>query len=553
MSSEPKAWRARLLAVCRVSDPAWLRFGRSGSIAFLIAGCLAIVAWHGLIPDIPTDMYKAHRLGFGEGDTASRGWRGMGFVPKRAVKYWYFLYYTGRFPITTERLASDLVWEERAARRMLEQRGVNAVADTLDQDASAVGQAYRAADPRLEMEDHSFLTTGDLAKVFLLYPDVWLHGVPREARLRTFNRLLGAASLLALFVSLSLIHHRLLGSVLVAVLASNPFQWVELYYRNNVFGYPIAVASLMLALHAPMIFTRWRSPLAYLVPLVSGVFLACVREVRTEPALVILSVAGIYLFLGGSWTRRGLLIGVLALSFATTTTLWERYWSAKFQEAHNIVTFQGGKAFDGAWNAHHAFWHSIWCGLGDFGQEHGFHWYDKSAYRFAVPKMNRRFGTDYKIGEGHRLLNYYTSARKHRIKPETLPEYSIVLRERVLRIIRNRPLWYAGVLGKRVVRVFTQITPIRLRIGAYFVDVPFSAWLFIPAFLGLAVLRSWSQLKFLAFYLPTSLSSILVYSGHGMTYNAAFHLSLFAVVVCWLTHAATALVAGGRGRLRAGS
>lgn len=71
------------------------------------------------------------------------------------------------------------------------------------------------------------LRTGDLGKIFLLYPDAWLNGTPKRATIRAFNRGLGVASLVALFVSFALLHHRLFGVALVAVLGSNPYQVVE--------------------------------------------------------------------------------------------------------------------------------------------------------------------------------------------------------------------------------------------------------------------------------------------------------------------------------------
>ncbi len=50
-------------------------------------------------------------------------------------------------------------------------------------------------------------------------------------------------------------------------------------------------------------------------------------------------------------------------------------------------------------------------------------------------------------------------------------------------------------------------------------------------------------MKRLGFYLPASLSCILVYAGFTMTFNSAFHLVLFAVIVCWTANAASALLA----------
>ena len=201
-----------------------------------------------------------------------------------------------------------------------------------------------------------------------------------------------------------------------------------------------------------------------------------------------------------------------------------------------------GTTFDGDWNAHHAFWHSIWWGLGDFGRDKGYWNEDRMAYRYGIPRVNLRFGKSYKYTPGRYTLdNYYTPQRKHRVKPETLPEYGIVMRDKVVGDIVDDPLWYAGILAKRVQWAFDKATPMRVAIGTRYFDIPFTAWLFLPMLAWLAYLRRWDQLKLLAFYLPTSLSTILVFGRGSMAFNAGFHMVAFAVLVCWLAHGATGL------------
>lgn len=521
-SGESKPWGERVRAVFNVSDPARLRLGRRGSIVFLISGCLLIGFWQGI--------YIENR---GDLDRTYRRHTGQGIYQKRAQGYFYFLYYTGKFPITTGRSAASLIWNGEAARAALRGGSRDKVWDRTKAPPDAGPAARRLRHPRLKMEDYAYLRTGDLAKIFLLYPHAWYYGTPKRAKLIAFNRLLGVASLLALFISFSLLGHRVFGSALVALLGSNPYQLIELYLRNNVFGYPIAVASLMLALHAPIILAKRPSRMVYLLPLVSGAFLASVREVRTEPALIVLSVAALYVFAPGAWRRRLILLGTLALSYAASAQLWHQYWEYKFEEAHAIVSRQGGVTFDGRWNHHHAVWHSIWCGLGDFSRSRGYFYSDRAAYRYGIPEVNRRYGTHYRLSPRSRLLRTRDESGKHRIKPETLEEYSTVLRDKILGDIWEDPIWYLSVLARRTIRVFTVTTPVRLGFGAQHVDIPFSAWLFLPALLGLVTLRLWDQALLLAFYLPTSLTAILVYSGGGVALHSAFHLVLFALVVSW--------------------
>lgn len=502
---------SQLRPLLEVGDPPPLRFGRLGSVAFLVVGSLLIVAWQAVSIGAADQLDDSYRF-----DKNRRG-----IYQKRIQRYFYFHYYTGLFPITTVRPLEKLPEDAEFARRLV-----------------ARGNTF------LRMEDYAFLQTGDFGKIFLLYPHAWWTGSPKNVSLQTFNRILGVGGLVLLFVVLSLVEHRLLAAVLVAVLGSNPYQLFELYARNNVFGYSIAVAILMLALHAPLVFGRWRGPTAYLLPLFSGAFLASVREVRPEPTAILLAAAMVYGFADGRARKLGMLT-LLAASFGATSFFWSDHWERSLEEARRVVRRNSAMTFDGHANVHHSFWHPIWCGLGDFDTKYGYRWSDRTAYEWAIPVMNERFGTEYSRRKGSYVLDqYYTPLRKHRIKPETLPEYSQVLRDKVLHDIVNDPLWYVGILLRRAHRILTVTTPVRLGVGSHFVDVPFTGWLFLPALAALAWVRRWDQLQLLLFFLPTSLVSLLVYSKRGFTYNSAFHLALFALILCWLANAAYRWLAG---------
>ena len=191
-------------------------------------------------------------------------------------------------------------------------------------------------------------------------------------------------------------------------------------------------------------------------------------------------------------------------------------------------------------NLHHSLWHPIWHGLADFGWHKGYRKSDRQAYAYAIPIVNERYGTEYQ----HQLSQYYLKNKDeqgHRLKPETIPEYQLVLREKILTDIRDEPSWFLGVLLKRAERIFDRATPVRLGLGARFVDIPFSAWLVLPMLALLLFLRRWEQVKLLIFFSPTSLPAFLIYSGGGFTNPTAFHLAAFALLACWSVHALTAL------------
>ena len=63
--------------------------------------------------------------------------------------------------------------------------------------------------------------------------------MPKDATLRPANFLVGAGSLVAVFVSFGCLGHRVYGTLLVLLLGSNPFLLGELYRKADVLGYMI--------------------------------------------------------------------------------------------------------------------------------------------------------------------------------------------------------------------------------------------------------------------------------------------------------------------------
>ena len=109
-----------------------------------------------------------------------------------------------------------------------------------------------------------------------------------------------------------------------------------------------------------------------------------------------------------------------------------------------------------------------------------------------------------------------------------------MMRDKVLGDIRADPLWYGAIIAKRIRRLLDAAPPLRFGFGARYLDVPWTAWLFLPAVVWVVFLRRWDQLALLGFYLHTSLTTIAVFAGYSMSFYAALHLALSAVSVCWV-------------------
>jgi hypothetical protein len=484
-----------------VADPPWLRFGRRGSALFLLIGSVLICAWQVSYATAPQEIDRAYEK--------SPGLRGI--YTEQLARFFYFFHYTDKFPIT---IAEEVVLRnnEVAARRLL-----------------SVRNRY------LRNEDYTIIRAGDLGKIFLFYPDLLRVESPLDARLRTFNRMIGIGSLLCLFVSLCLLQHRMLGTLLVGLLGSNPFQLYHLYVPpENIWAYPMCVASLTLALNAPLILARKPNRAAFVLPLLSGAFLASVREVRTEPALVGAALVVAYAIAAKTgWRGRVALISIFGISASLASMGWERYWSYKIDEATKIVARAGGKTLPELSNLHHALWHPIWWGLGDLGRDKGYRSSDRSAFAWGIPRVNERFGTRYKRNPTANQLDNYHAGGFYHIKPETIPEYAVVLRDKIIYDVTSDPMWYLSILAQRTARAFRGATPIRFGVGSRFVDVPFSAWLALPVLAVVLALRRWDQVALLLFYTPTSLPTILVSSHRGFDNIASFHIVAFALVGCW--------------------
>src|SRR5262249_16455346 len=136
---------------------------------------------------------------------------------------------------------------------------------------------------------------------------------------------------------------------------------------------------------------------------------------------------------------------------------------------------------------------AIFCGLGDYGEDHGFRWDDRNAFHWATtadPEANPR-PIPY-----HYVRGYYfeeTFDGVHHVAPTDLPEYNQRMRAGVLDAIRRDPLWYAGILSKRAMAIMRDATPASLSAGSTSLSIPGTGWLLIPALL----LALWRRRSFL--------------------------------------------------------
>jgi hypothetical protein len=431
--------------------------------------------------------------------------------------FFYFYYHFGLFPVGA-RNAWRLGPTRQDALRFVAQHG-----DSLRMDFGEVDNTSRF---------------GDYGKLFTLWPDAFLRRDPTHPSPKPFNQALFIAGLIAVWWAFWREGRLVLGSLIVALVGSDPFQIYETYGRANVFSIPISIALIALAVHLPYLTgRRGLDRRVWLTAIAAGVLLATVREIRTEAAVIGLALFALYLSLRAPWSRRLALTFTFLAAWGVTGLAWTRYWRSEFDRSAKFVEQAGGHVFPGRHGYNHALWHAIYCGLGDFGTDRGFEWDDRSAFRWATtldPATNPH-PLPYHYRDGYYLEETYDGV--NHIAPTDLPEYNQLVRDRVLGVIRAHPLWYAHILLKRVGAILGQATPATLAVGVVQWRVPGAGWLLAPMLLLLLALRRTMEVKLVLFTMPLSLVALAVYSGRGMTGYGIAHLIALAIGIDLLVHA----------------
>jgi hypothetical protein len=374
---------------------------------------------------------------------------------------------------------------------------------------------------------------GDCGKLFLYLMDPVT--ADRRPSVGRFNRWMFLSSLAAVLVSFWILRRPLLGILLVALVGSDPFQLIAAYLQNNIFSLPISVTFWMIALHAPLLFGKPRGWYAWVLAGISGIVLASFRQVRVEPAMVVAALPIAYLFVpGASLIRRLGPCILLATVFILTGRAWGIYWDHKFADAAEFVTEHGGHPYPGLRSQYHAVWHTIFCGLGDFGNDKGYLWNDRYAYAYAAPILKSKYGLPYTYdGLKFYFDQSYDADGIYPVKPEDLPQYDQILKDRVLSDIRADPLWYPKILLRRAWTCLYKTTPISLAWDSHFLSAP--GLVFGPGalviFLLALLLRRAAEAKLMLMTLPLLATAMLIYSRLGTTYYGIFHLAGLAVAL----------------------
>ena len=425
--------------------------------------------------------------------------------------FYYFYHYLGLFPVYAEGI--EPIYSKEGAEFIL-----------------------RDHPEALRTERGYVIRSGDPGKIWLYSLDAWLKGEPRDVTTLPFNKWFFLLSLISILVAMWYSEQFTLGILMVAFIGSHSFQLHELYADNvpgsgQVFSFMISSALLVLAFHIPLVFDRPLSKLyLYILPIGTGLIFGTILQVSNEPTLLIVSVLAIYILLRrATWRTKAAICLLLLLAFGITRQGWDYYWDSKFRKSYEVVAQAGGTPYPGGLLRSHSFWHPVWAGLGDFGQKYGYTWDDVAAHDYATPVMKQEGTLDFDMIGTEQSTAWYDDRHLYFKVIWTIPRYMDVLRDKVLGDIARDPLWYLEILGKRLLRILTEVVPARLAVGANWIGLPLNGLLLVPTLFGLILLRRWTLVKLLGFTLPLAATAFLIYSGSGFTYYSIYLQILAAI------------------------
>ncbi len=459
-------------------------------MAVLVVGLFAIYKWQTAFLDTTVPISSAFKI------TAARGI----YLEKEFV---FFLHHLNLYPVATDApIRADTADE---ARRILHEL------------------------PQSLMQDHyATYRSGDYGRTYLYLFDVWLHHDSIKPSLVPAHALAFIVALLGVFAAFWAIGKALWGAVLCVFIGSNPVQLYAVYREENIVSWPITAMALLLALSVPVMWPKRPSWYPWVCAIGSGVLVALIRNIRSEPVPILLSAAVVLATAAGIARRkRIILVGAVVASFAVTSWASVGYLKGKLYESMAVVKDVGGSPYAAPINAYHEFWHPIACGLGDFDTKYGYQWNDIVTYGFAWPELHEKYpDLVYDKRPGGPQPRSWDAAGKYPYYFAETPGYHDIIRRKVLGDIERDPKWYLTILDKRAWRILTDTTPLGLTTteSDYKIGGAFLGLACVPLAIFLALARRWFLLKLLLFSVPLSINPFLIHSGHGQCWFSMFHV-----------------------------
>ncbi|PIT99548.1 MAG: hypothetical protein COT74_11150 [Bdellovibrionales bacterium CG10_big_fil_rev_8_21_14_0_10_45_34] len=435
-----------------------------------------------------------------------------GLYSDQMKDFFYFFYRSGYFPLTSA----------------VPQRPTN---------QAEFEKLIAETGPSLRMEIYHTYRAGELGKLFLYWPSVLIGWGLERLTVKYANSLFFTLSLIALFVSFWLCARPLLGSILVILLGSNPFQLYEVYVKENVFSWIVTSNLFAISLLLPLLLNKrldWKRVGILILGL--AVLVGSARQIRSEPmaiSFVVLLVLAFYRHF--NWKRRIFLALGYLVALNLVTSVWSGYFDFKQRQAVAFVKASGGIPLEINPSRVHRVWHPLNLGLGDFDTKYGHKWSDAWAYDYAFPILNERFQLGLHLhSSGLQFLESHDEHGVYYRKFEELPEFTQIVKEKYLGDIFADPIWFLEIIVKRINRTLTEIPEISAQV------LNLRAGVFVSGYICFAILmfliwnKSFFPLKLTAVAATTSLAAIVMHSGGGNTNYSIYQFVVVALLVEFL-------------------
>ncbi len=421
-----------------------------------------------------------------------------GFSHNWGQEFIYFYYYKDLFPVALPDIKKD--YSEKAADDYLSQHGKD-----------------------LLMEYNHWVRFGNHSRIFCYLPNAILTGTAENPSINLFNFLVFIGALVTFYIGMRKAGHSFLALIVIALVNTQSFFLYEVFVNENIFGLLASVFLLVCGLNAVYIFKPPNNYKYLLIPILSGVLISFFAGIRGEINVVLISVLLIYIFSIIRPLLKILSIALLLGFFFITQLLTESYFDSKIEQAENVIEKSGGHIYNGKMLGKHPLWHTVFCGLGDFDKKYGYKWHDTVAYWYGVPKMSSLMGHEFKYSGKYHLDEYYDSNEKYYKKPDDFVEYEGICKEKVLSDIENDPLWFVGIMIKRLNRIFSNTLPFQ-----------YAGYLLLPALIVVFFKRKWRLFVLLLSSMPLSLTPLVIFSGGNSTFNSIFPFFAIAVLLLFL-------------------
>jgi hypothetical protein len=420
-----------------------------------------------------------------------------GFSFSKGQKFIYFYYYTGYFPLAT--VNNDLEYSIVGADYEIQKNGKDLI-----------------------MEYQHWSRLGENARIFAFLPNAYLDGSPRTPSIKLFNAIVFVLSLIVLYFGFWRIKFALQGLVLVIMINSTPFYLYEVYSNQNIFALLGSVFFLVLGLNISYLFSAKINYKKLIVTvIVSGIIIGFFSEIRNEVSIVIVSLLLIIILAENIVISIKLVLPIFVfLSFYGTKQTIRSYFNSEFDKTKNLVIQNNGHVYNGKRISGHKFWHPVFCGLGDFDTKYGYKWDDRVAYSYAVPILREKYNINVNYSGNYYTDDYYDKDKLYYIKFDEIEEYEEIVKNKVHSDIFGDPYWYIQIIYHRIIRTLNKTLPIE-----------YIGWIIFPLGFYLIRSRKWNYFKLLMISLPLSATSILIYSGKGITYNSVYGYIIVIILI----------------------